>query len=247
MLCLGFQDLREALGLGNDDHDRRAAVPQDGAVAAQVVLDLALSSGRVNGDGDAARHENAQEGKEIVRPRGQHDDDRLSGPEPPALQPGGQGFRAFPELSVGQDVALALIAVEAHVRPVGMAAHVPVHNVHERLGRVGRGQGFTQLLGPDLHVRGGRAGRVGAEHGPKQVPRRFRVREDALGDRDLEVLFDAGEEFHPCQAVQPQIPSQRAVERHRPSQRPARMKLDGQFVNRLQQQGGFFFHIIYRT
>jgi hypothetical protein len=47
----------------------------------------------------------------------------------------------------------------------------------------------------------------------QQVARRFRRAQHLVAEANAERLFDARQQFHPRQAVEPEVPVQRAVER----------------------------------
>ncbi len=118
-----------------------------------------------------------------------------------------------------------------------MLPDLPVQDLDQRFGPLRDGCGrLGQGQVGKFHPACPGVGRAGLGQGAEQVAQGFRLGEQPLRRRHVEMPLNAAQQLHPPQAVQPQILSQGAVQGN-VRQRPARMEFAGQRLREGQQCG----------
>ena len=224
----------EALGFRHGNQHGAKAIGDDAGVTPQVFPYLAWPPRGIDGNRHPAGHEDAEKAEEIIAAGGQHDDDRLSGLEVSGLQAGGHLLGAFLEAAKSDHLAQAAVAVKLDVGPVGMDPGVPFKDLDQRCGAQGNFPGrFDHHFSP-IPGHGGVLRPTGGEDGAQKVTGRFGVGKDGLRQADAEGAFDPDQHLDPSQAVEAEVPVERAVQGHGRI-RPLRMKFGRHLADGGQQ------------
>ena len=213
-LCqfIGSDDMAQGFDLGTEqagdrqcfrdgDHDSAPAIGDDGRVAAQVFLDMSGAGRRIDGNRNAPGQQRPEKCHEIVAPRRQHNDHRLAGLKAYSHQAGGHPFRPYLEITVGDDLTVVVVAIEANMGSLWVSRRVPVQDFNQGRGapRHGFGAAERQLARFKIDVMSTHA--LGAQKGAQYVARGLRVDKHGFRESGVKHLLDARQQLHPRQAV----------------------------------------------
>ncbi len=239
-----LDQLRQAPRLGHRDQDRRVTVLQNTALSSQVILELRRPQRWINRYRHAAGEQRAEEAVKVIGRGREHQRDRSAGFKAPLLQSARDLGCALSQLAVGDDVALAVVLVELDVGSVGVLFGVPVEHFDQRLRAIRRGLDPSAREFPGT-IRDKKLILLAvAFDRVEQVARRLGFGEDTFGQRNLEGLFDAGDQFDPAEAVQPGVVLQRGFETDVEVVGAARMQFGRQRPNQFEQPGLDWFAVI---
>jgi hypothetical protein len=169
-----------------------------------VVLDLAQTGRRIEGDRDGASHLRAEEGGEVVERGGEHEPHGLPGADAQVLEARGHGPGAPRQLAEAQLLGLAVPGVVEDVPPFRMALDMPVEHLQESPRALGSGLGRCQRLVQNCR-REARHTRRPGKQGAEQVPRSLRRGQQRFREPDPEGPFQPEEQLGPGQAVEPEV------------------------------------------
>ena len=135
--------------------------------------------------------------------------------------------------TVADVLALPCPILQRDVHPLAVLRDMPVEQLDQS------GEGLRRLFGRGLrHRRRRRRGRfsgAGLRHLAQQVARRFGLGERRLGQADPEFALDAGEQFHPRQAVEAEIALQFMIQAEAVDAVGARPQLARKAADKVEQ------------
>jgi hypothetical protein len=180
-------------------------------MAAQVVLELLRARRRVDGHRDAAGQQDAEEAREVVHARRQHQRDGATRLHAMRSQPGGDARRGLPELGVADGTWVRAVLVEQDVHRVRRPSAVPVQQF--RQGADGVRRGPRRLHAPAGHGCKRRVWRL-RRRGAQQVEQtpRGRRQQGLVRQPSAEFALDAVDELGTAEAVETQIGFQPCVQ-----------------------------------
>jgi hypothetical protein len=207
-----LQPERERLGFRYRDHERCAGILQDADVTRHVVLDRGQPRRRIERHRDATGEQNTIEAVQVFARGGQHDGHCLTRSEPGFREARRVTERGFVQHRVGERILLAFV-VQVNRQATGLARDMPFERFGERAGLVRQSDIRRVREVGDAMVGRVRGLARGAEQEAQQIARRFGGRERPLGQAHRELALQAQDQLDSRQAVEPEIPVERAVER----------------------------------
>ena len=174
-----------------------------------MLLELRGPRRRIDGHGHSAGIEHAEERREKLKARGQHDRDPLAGLKPRADQAAGGDARPFRKLAIGQLGLGADILPQRDMNPLAVFSDMPVEHLGEclELGRRRLDRLLLHRLGA-RKIEGRKCRRIGERR--DHVLEGLRLAQQSVGHPHREGALDPEQELRPREAVEAPVAFERA-------------------------------------
>ena len=201
-------------------------------MARQMFLDLRQARRRIDRHRHRARNQHSEEAREIVETGRQHQRNGLLRFDALGDQPGGNAPRALVQRGIADAFERLALVIQQHMLAPGLPRGVPFEHFDQSLRRIGQ----RHIGGADAIDR--RAvqcalGKVVPEVA-QQVARRLRLGQCFGRKARVAGFAQTQHQLHACQAVEPEIALDAAVQRDR--DRAAGVRLAHHRVNRGKQR-----------
>ncbi len=228
-----LQQVRQRLGLGDGDEQRRLAVGKDPGLPLQVVFERRRARRWIQRHRHGAGIQRAVERDEELQRRRQHQRAGLPGRQAVRAQRRCRLQRPPVQFAVGERFAALVVDQQRRVHALRMPRHMPVEHLGERRRVVGAAGEQGRDLGSG--GRPGRRSRGGRDMERRQdLARRADAGEGIVVEPAAERLLAAQVQFHAREAVDAEVLGEPAVERD--LRRRRALRLGHQRPQQLEQQ-----------